>query len=188
MNKYPEFAQIGDTKYKINTDFRVALRCNDIAMANVLDEERSLAIVYLLFGDKGLNDTHNWNSLLEIALKYLRCGKESSTKGHKTNERVDIDFNQDWNYIQTSFFYDYHIDLQVENMHWWKFYNLLCGLSDKCVLNRVRFVREFDINQIKDAKEREKWIRQKELVALRIEKTEQEKKLDELFDKQLKGE
>ena len=74
-------------------------------------------------------------------------------------------------------------------MHWWKFYNLLCGLTENCVLNRVRFVREFDISQIKDSKEREKWIKQKKQVELKKEKTAEEKRLDELFEKQLeKGE
>ena len=75
-------------------------------------------------------------------------------------------------------------------MHWWEFYNLLCGLSEKCVLNRVRFVRNFDISQIKDSKERQKWIEQKEQVALKKkerQKTSEEKRLDELFEEQLKG-
>lgn len=77
-------------------------------------------------------------------------------------------------------------------MHWWEFYNLLCGLSDRCIFNRVRFVRDFDINQIKDSKEREKWARQKQLVELKTkekasEKTAEEERLDELFEKQLKG-
>ena len=75
-------------------------------------------------------------------------------------------------------------------MHWWEFYNLLCGLSDKCVLSRVRFVRTFDISNIKDEKEKAKWIKQKEQVALKKEKikTDEEKRLDELFERQLRKE
>lgn len=76
-------------------------------------------------------------------------------------------------------------------MHWWKFYDLLCGLSEKCILNRVRFIRDFDISQIKNSKERQKWIKQKQRVALKKEirvKNEREKKLDLLFEKQLRGE
>ena len=74
-------------------------------------------------------------------------------------------------------------------MHWWQFYDLLCGLTEKCILNRVRFVRDFDISQIKDSKEREKWIKQKQQVELKKEsiKTAEEIRLDELFEKQLKG-
>lgn len=75
-------------------------------------------------------------------------------------------------------------------MHWWEFFDLLCGLSDKCILNRVRYIRNFDISKIKDVKEKEEWIKQKEQVALKKEtqKTPEQKRLDELFEKQLRGE
>lgn len=184
MNNYPKFAKVGDKKYKINTDFRVALKCNEVAESNISDEERALAIIYLLFGDEGLNNSNDWNELLSIGLKYLNCGKEPQKEN---TEEANISFNQDWGYIQASFFSDYNIDLSEKQIHWWLFYDLLCGLTDKCILNRVRFVRDFDISQIKDSKERQKWIEQKEQVALKKEKTSKEKKLDELFEKQLRG-
>lgn len=190
MINYPKYAQVDNQKYKINTDFRIALKCNEVSESIVSEEEKSLAIIYLLFGDKGLNNPKHWEKLLLIALKYLNCGKEK--KENNQNEEVDMDFEQDWEYIRTSFFYDYKLKINKNTyMHWWEFYNLLCGLSEKCVLNRVRFVRNFDISKIKDSKEREEWIKQKEQVALKKkkrEKTAEEKRLDELFEKQLKGE
>ncbi len=66
---------------------------------------------------------------------------------------------------------------------------MLCGLSEKCILSRVRFVRDFDISQIKDSKEYEKWARQKEQLALKKEniRTAEERRLDELFEQQLRG-
>lgn len=186
MNKYPRFAQVKEKKYKINTDFKVAIKCNQIAEDNnIQDEERALAIIYLLYGDDGLNNSNDWSELLNIALKYLSCGKE--IKKDEEKEEVDMDFKQDWNYIQTSFFSDYKIDLSECEMHWWQFYDLLVGLSDKCILNRVRFVRTYDISQIENGKEKEKWLKQKELVALKEEKTLEEDRLDELFYKQLQG-
>lgn len=185
MINYPKFAQIGDEKYKINTDFRIALKCNEVATSNVSEEERALALIYLLFGDKGLKDNQNWNELLSIALKYLNFNKEINEENEK--EEANMDFKQDWNYIQASFFSDYNIDLSKKHMHWWQFYDLLCGLTEKCVLSRVRFVRDFDISQIKDSTEREKWIKQKEQVALKKEKTSEEKRLDKLFEEQMRG-
>ena len=187
MNNYPEYAKVKEKKYKINTDFKIALKCNEIAESNIPDEERGMAIIYMLFGDEGLNDTENWNELLSVAIKFLSYGKEIK----QSNEEVNMSFKQDWGYIQASFFSDYKIDLSKEKMHWWKFYDLICGLTENCVLNRVRFVRDFDISQIKDAKEKEKWIKQKQQVALKKEekeKTDEEKRLDELFERQLRGE
>ena len=186
MTSYPQFALVKSTKYKINTDFRVALECDRVARSNVSEEERSLAIIYLLFGDKGLENNQDWNELLILALKYLSLGKEKD----EGQEEVDMDFEQDWEYIRTSFFYDYNIKINADTyIHWWEFYNLLCGLSDKCILNRVRFVRNFDIEQIKDIKEKEKWMKQKEQLALKQKnlKTSEEKRLDELFERQLRG-
>lgn len=189
MNSYPRFAKVGEKKYKINTNYKVALECERVAKSNVSEEERAMAIIYLLFGDEGIENSQDWNDLLAIALKYLNCGKEK-LEDEDEEEIIDMDFKQDWEYIRTSFFYDYKVKLEEDTyMHWWEFYNLLCGLSEKCILNRVRFVRTFDIEQIKDSSEREKWIKQKERLALKQEeqKSDEQKRLDELFEQQLKG-
>lgn len=188
MNSYPKYAQIKNKKYKINTNYKVALQCEKVARSEVSEEERALAIIYLLFGDKGLQDSENWQEFLKIGMKYLNCGKE--IENNEEEIEVDMDFEQDWEYIKTSFFYDYKIKLNKNTyMHWWEFYNLLCGLSEKCILSRVRFVRDFDISQIKDSKEYEKWARQKEQLALKKKntKTAEERRLDKLFEQQLRG-
>lgn len=188
MNSYPQFAKVEEKKYKINTDYKVALECEKKAKLDISDEERALAIIYLLYGDEGMDNPQHWNELLQLGLKYLNCGKEYK---ENKNEEVDMDFEEDWEYIRTSFFSDYALKIKKDTyIHWWEFYNLLCGLSDKCILSRVRFVRNFDISSIKDGKEKQKWIEQKENVALKkvSVKTSEERRLDELFEKQMKGE
>lgn len=185
MTNYPTRAKVGDIIYDINTDYRIALKCDEISRQNIPDEERALAIIYLLFGDKGLQNSQDWKELLEIAIKFLKCGKQ--VQNEDKEEESNMSFAQDKGYIEASFFSDYNIDIANAEMHYWKFYDLLCGLTENSVLNRVRFVRDFDISEIKDSKEREKWLRQKEQLALKREKTLEEKRLDNLFEKQLKG-
>lgn len=52
MNR-PEYVKVDNELYKINTDFRVAIECNNIIQdKNIGDTERGLAIVYKLFGEK----------------------------------------------------------------------------------------------------------------------------------------
>lgn len=166
---YPEYVKVNDKKYKINTDFRVAIECNEIATdENISDFERALAIIYKLFGDDGIKDANNYEKLLELARKYLSCDKEVIDNG----EEPDMDFIQDMDYIETSFMSDYSIDLANTEMHWWKFYNLMNGLSNSemgncCVLNRVRNLRTYDTKDIKDQKELEKIKKAKEQVALK---------------------
>ena len=172
----PEYVKIGDKKYKINTDFRVAIECNNIAQDDSIgDTERSVAMIYKLFGDEGLDNSQDWEKLLELGIKYLTLNKDTSDVDNNTE--IDMDFNEDMDYIEASFMSDYKIDLTTEKMHFWKFYNLLEGLSNSelgncCVLNRVRNLRTFDLSQIKDNKERERLAKAKEMVALKSTKKE----------------
>ena len=184
----PEYVKIEDKKYKINTDFRVALECNKIAEdSSISDTERALAIIYKLFGDAGLDDYKNHNKLLELGMKFLSLGKEIE----KTNEEPDMDFEQDMDYIETSFISDYGKDLSKEKMHWWTFNNLLNGLSDSelgncCVLNRVRNLRRIDPKTIKDDKERQKIIDAQRKVQLKKNKPiltkEQEESVMKIYE------
>ena len=168
---YPKKVRVKDKEYLINTDFRIAIECNSIAMdTDIGDYERALAIIYKLFGDEGLNDSENHCELLELAQKYLSCGKELNSNVNQ--DEIDMDFEQDYDYIEASFMSDYNIDLSTTEMHWWKFYNLINGLSNSemgncCVLNRVRNLRNYDTSQIKDVKERTKIEKAKQQVALR---------------------
>ena len=167
---YPEFAEIDGKRYKINTDFRIAIECQDIATNEEIgDYERALAIIYKLYGDEGLKDFEKYDKLLELGIKFIACGKEIEPT---TGGEPDMDFVQDMDYIEASFMSDYNIDLTNIEMHWWKFYNLINGLSNSemgncCVLNRVRNLRTYDTKDIKDPKELEKIRKAKQQVALK---------------------
>lgn len=170
---YPKYAQIEDRKYEINTDFRVAIKCNEVSQDETIGEhERGLAIVYLLFGEKGLK-SNDRVELLKKAKYYLSCGKEIE----ETDEQPDMDYVEDYPYIKTSFRSDYGIKLDEEKIHWWEFNELMNGLSnselgDCCLLNRIRNLRNFDTKDIKDRKEREKIEKAKQQVELKKYKKE----------------
>lgn len=175
--KYPHCVIIDNEKYEINTDFRVAIECNEIAEDNSIgDYERSLAIIYKLFGDKGLNASNHYNKLLEYAEKYFLCGKEKPK--NQKNKKPDMDFIEDMDYIEASFMSDYNIDLTDEKMHFWKFMKLMNGLSnselgDCCILNRIRNFRNLDPRKIKNQKDRQEIIDlQKELALKKYQKKE----------------
>ena len=195
MNNYPEYVEIKNKKYKINTDFRVAIKCNQIAEDETIgDYERALAIIYMLFGDEGINTPEHYESLLKLAKKYLSCGKETDIE---TNEKPDMDFVEDYNYIWASMYSDYSgLDIDKEQIHWWKFMDLMDGLSNSemgncCVLNRIRNLRNYDTKDITDIKEKRKIEKAKEQVALKKykpkkkEATDEQKKSAEEFYKSL---
>ena len=186
---YPEYAKVGDRLYKINTDFRNAIKCNEIATDDSIgDYERALAVIYVLFDEEGINHYEDHEQLLERAKTYLLCGKELDLKN---NEEQDMDYVEDMDYIEASFMSDYHIDLSEEKMHWWKFTKLINGLSNSefgncCVLNRIRNLRNYDIKDIKDSKEREKILKAKDEVALKRNKKKATKEQQESAENLLK--
>lgn len=168
---YPEYVEVEGKKYKINTDFRVAIECNRIAEDDSIGNlERALAIIYTLFGDEGINTPDHYEKLLELAQKYLVCGNELD---NNVNDKPDMDFIEDYGLIWASFMSDYNgLDLDKTKMHWWKFMDLMNGLSNSemgncCVLNRIRNLRTFDVSEIKDKKERDKILKAKKQVELK---------------------
>lgn len=179
----PKYAKINNKLYKINTDFKVALKCDEVMRSNVRDEEKTLAVIYLLYGDEGLNNPQDYEELVNKVVKFLQCDKESTDD----NKEPDMDFEQDKSYIKASFYTDYNIpDIYKTNMHWWDFYDLLNGLTENCVLNRIRYIRSYDISDIKDRKTLEMWRKQKQSVALKKKEKKMTKEQEESMNRFLK--
>lgn len=166
--------QIDDVIYEANTDFRIAIECNRIATDDTIgDFERALGIICTVFGKEAVDNSEHYEKLLKWINKWLSCGQETI----KTNEKPDMDYVEDYDYIVASFQSDYGINLDDIEMDWKRFYNLMNGLSNSefgncCVLNRVRNLRNYDVSQIKDDKERQKIIQAKKMVELKKYKEE----------------
>lgn len=176
--RYPESAEIGGEIYPLNTDFREALRCfNVINDPDISDFERPLAIVYILFGF--IPEDDQLEEFVNMAVKFLQCGQ---TKEEQNNKPSNMDFEYDERYINASFMSDYHIDLSSVEMHWWQYIELISGLTEHCVLSRIRYLRDYDLSTIKDAKERAKMAESKRAVALPARLTREEREAMEWFD------
>jgi len=186
LNK-PEYVKVDGQLYKINTDFRIALECNKIAEDdNIGDYERSLAIIYKLFGDDGLH-SKNQNKLLELAVKYLSLGKDIKGLKSQSCDKYELDFEKCEGLIKSSFKYDYKYDpYELEYLHFWDFQNDLENLSNSeigncCVLNRIIYILGQDASKIKDSKEQtrllemQRILRQKYCKSNNMEVTQKEK-------------
>lgn len=173
---YPTYIEYKGN-HKINSDFKVALECMKVINDNKIDDiERSIAIVTLLFGE---NIPVN-NDTLSLAVKFLQCGKDEIKKDIS---KKDMDFEQDIGLIEASFMSDYTIDLSETELHWWKFCNLISGLTPTCVLNRTREIRNYDLSEIKDEKSRKKVIEAQRQVALINNISEEEQDMIDEFEK-----
>lgn len=176
--RYPEYAEVKGIKYKINTDYRVALRCFEVIEdTGISDEERAIAVVYLLFGDVPLEHMEDF---LRIAGDYLRCGE--TQEAQETAEK-DMDFTADEKYIVASFMSDYRIDLSSVDMHFWQYIQLIQGFTERSVMSRVREIRNYDLAEIKDPKARANMIKAKAAVALPTKFSRDEQQAIDEFEK-----
>lgn len=186
MNR-PEYVKVDDKLYKINTDFRVALECNRISTdSSIGDYERSLAILYKLFGDDGLT-CENKQELIKKAMKYILFNQEEKDVKTQSREKYELDFDKCEGLIRSSFKFDYNYDpYELEYLHYYDFYNDLSNLSTSefgncCILNRVTGILNQEASEIKDTKQQRKLIEaQRELrkmycVDVKEEMTEKEK-------------
>ena len=184
----PEYVLIDGVKIKIHTDFRYALKCQEIAEDNSINNyEKQLGIIYTLFDEEGINTLCNDEKLLEMAKKYL-MGRPSSKKEYVSNKKQekDMDYEEDMDLIIASMWQEYNIDITKEKLHWWLFFDLLNGLSSECIFNRVREIRNTDISKIKDRTAREQMIELKNKYSLkkkqRVLTEEQKRSVDTFYE------
>lgn len=176
---YPEYAEIKGKKYKIDTNYKTALRCFEVVNDNkITDYERALAIVYLLFD---FIPKKNFNLFLEKAIIFLECNKQDKVTSKKIKK--DFDFLKDYSLIVASFMSDFHINISIENLHFWYFIELIEGLKDDCILNKVRDIRNIDLSKVTDKETKDRLIEAKQFYSLeeKVATKEQQESADEFY-------
>lgn len=169
MYQYVTHARIDGDLYKINTDFKVAVKCLQlIEDPSVSEMERAIGVITMLFG----KEAPLTKEAMAKAHKFLTYGNDES-KTPSSAER-DIDFTLDQRYIVPSIRKDYQIDITKQDLHWHEFIDLLTGLSEKALINSVRRIRTLDLSTVKDTKQRQELAKAKKQFALPIKRTKEE--------------
>ena len=117
----------------------------------------------MLFGEIPPYD--ELNAYANQAVKFLQCGEEPKENAKEENSKRDIDMVLDMQYIRPSFMADYNIDLNKTDLHFSQLRELISGLSENSLLNRVRSIRTANINDYK-GEAKEKMLKAKQQVAL----------------------
>ena len=150
-------ALIQGREYEINTSFRVALRCSELANnPNVDDYEKSIGVVTMLFGV----DCPVCDEALKKAEIFLTAGDG------KGDETPLLDYQQDWGFIYSAFKSQYGVDLDTENLHFEQFVDMLKSLKGQ-VINDVVHLRGYDLKEVKDPSQRRKIVEAQQKVALK---------------------
>ena len=180
---YPTKMEANGHIYNINTDYKTAIACfKAIDDTEITDLERYLAIETLLLGTVVNNEDRD--ILKDKIVWYLRCGKDENTPIGE----IDFDYIQDEQDVRTSIRQAYNINLNnVEYLHWWEYNELISGLLPDSLINRIRDTRNLDEKDYKDAKQKERIRKAKEMVAIKKKikpkklTDEQQKNMDEFY-------
>ena len=150
LDKLPEITPNG---FKIQTDFRNAIKFELLMQDNELSTEIKIQLAFQLFYDEIIDVEKQ----IEDIIWFYTCGKEikTSQKNERSNRVKQIySYEFDAGYIYSAFVEQYNIDLQEINMHWWKFKALFEGLNKNIKIIEIMGYRALDINKIKDKEER----------------------------------
>jgi hypothetical protein len=123
----PSAVAIDGQEYAINTDFRVCLR---VILAfedeGLTGYEKQLILLVNLYPQP----PHDLKAALEMGLRFLDGGKESVEGEIDASPRL-YSFSKDAGYIFSAFQQTHGIDLEVAELHWWKFLALFMDLGSE---------------------------------------------------------
>lgn len=158
---FPESLKISGKEYLINSGFRTVLECNRILEETPDLPEDNLLRILKLFYREGPRDV--WTEeFVNQMFWFFSCGREKETKRFPrkiagVNGKKPFDFVKDADLIYAAFMQQYGIDLNTQDMHWWKFMTLLENISADTRLAKVIEYRTIDVSNKNLTKEEVKF-------------------------------
>lgn len=143
---------------------------------NNIKSEEKIILALNLFYDEVVDAKKQIDDIVWFYLK----GKDMKDNKTKTNKNQLIySFEYDADFIFSAFYETYHgLDLNEENLHWWKFKAMFEGLSSKTKFVEIMGYRAIDLSKIKDSEEKKRYQKLKEIYQLPDMRTVEEKEAD----------
>lgn len=144
--KFPTMLNVDGTECPINPGFRTVLQCYEIQGEKTeLSEGELLKMLQMFYRKQKLFHEGHINQMFW----FFSCGREKNKKSFPRkiagiNNKQPFDFVEDADLIYAGFLQQYGIDLQEEDMHWWKFMILLGNLGSDTRLSRIMEYRTVD--------------------------------------------
>lgn len=152
----PYSVRIGETDYKINTDFRVMAKYEQALLTGDRGDKKAMSRVIVLSLFEWLENQFPPTEYLEDAIDkmwwFYRCGEPLDSKinstGTKHTKRL-YDYDIDGALIVSAFADTYGIDLVASKMHWWQFKAYFAGLNEDTRFVKIMSYRGMDVSQFK---------------------------------------
>ncbi len=156
---FPVKLNVRGVECPVNSGFRTVLRCYEVQGKSKELSTGQLSEILRLFylGRRSFTEEH-----ISKMFWFFACGREKEKKKfpRKTagvNNKQPFDFVTDADLIYAGFMQQYGIDLQEEDMHWWKFMILLENLGADTRLQKVMEYRTIDTLSKNLSKEQRKF-------------------------------
>lgn len=193
FSKLPLSVIIGKAEYAIDTDFRVMAEFENAIMNSDRNDSKKSAEIFTNTLKRFYlgNVPHDINAAIDRMWWFYRCGEDAgsqkNTYGNTSRNQRLYDYEIDGSRIISAFKSQYNIDLTSENLHWWLFKSYFMDLDTECNFVKIMSYRGINLKDIKNAKERNRYKRLKELYKLPTVKTTPltKEERDELFKQRL---
>ena len=146
--KLPVSVIVKGKRYKINSDFRTAIK-----IINFSEKEQGIKLmIYALktFYREVPEDLEG--AIGAMSDFYNGIGNEEK----KVKSEPLFSFDKDAELIFSSFYTQYGINLAQDEMHWYAFVALLRGICGDNVFSRVLEIRSLNLSDIKDEEQKKK--------------------------------
>lgn len=188
---FPTWLQIDGVNCPIHSDFRTVLRCYEIlGDKEELSKDEMVEMLSMFYVGKRCHTEEH----IDKMFWFFSCGREKERKVFPRkiagiNNKQSFDFVEDAELIYAGFMQQYGIDLQTEEMHWWKFMILLENLGSDTKLQRVMEYRTIDTkNKDLSKREREFYSAMQRYFALERKISEMPDRVKRIEEALLKGE
>lgn len=176
IDELPTSVFIDGVSYEINTDYRIAIMFETMMFDSELSDEEKLEKALYLFYEN--NVPEDISAAVDKIMWFYECGK-AQEGGRKRKSRAEhkrvYDYDYDDAYIYAAFLQQYGVDLQDEQLHWWKFKAMFRSLRDDTEFVKIMGYRSIKISGNMTKSQREFYTEMKRIHALPAPRNEVDK-------------
>ena len=166
---FPTKIKIDEEIYDINYDFKNCLRIIEAYEDEDLTiQEKHYVMIKRLYK----TIPQNIEQAIIKGIKFLNCGEES-TKNTNNLPRI-YSFEKDAKYIYSAMNQTHHIDMSIENIHWWKFSFLFLDIGKETTFTNILNLRQKKFRGKLSKEEKKMFADSREILDLNYQKEDSE--------------
>lgn len=147
-DELPTTISVKKCNFKINADYKTLLKISGLISPKTTAKQYD-EIMQLFLVDKKYILPFEVEPIFNELIKFYSQADKLKYKSKKKRKAPIVDFLLDADIIYADFWREYHIDLEVDNIHWYKFLALFSGLSKDSRIGHIMYVRGADLTEIR---------------------------------------